>query len=138
MSIELVPLCTITAEMRAPIDLGETPSGGRLIFEAEGARVTGERLCGTMKGRANADWFIVAPDGTGTVDVRALLETDDGALVFIQYLGRVDASRQGAPIYIAPRFETSDDRYRWLNLIQAVGKGIFDGRTLTYEVYEII
>jgi Protein of unknown function (DUF3237) len=70
--------------------------------------------------------------------VRALVETDDGALVFIQYNGRVDVSRRGAaPVYSAPRFETGDDRYRWLNRVQAVGKGTFDGRTLRYELYEV-
>lgn len=57
----------------------------------------------------------MGPDGTGTVDVRVLVETADGALVFVQYQGRVDLSAgMGAPIYIAPRFETSDPRYAWL------------------------
>ena len=42
-----------------------------------------------------------------------------------------------APVYIAPRFDTGDDRYRWLNGVQAVGKGRFDGRTLTYELCEV-
>ena len=36
-----------------------------------------------------------------------LLETDDGALVFIQYHGRVDiGAGRGAPLYSTPRFET--------------------------------
>ena len=43
----------------------------------------------------------------------------------------------GAPLYAAPLFETGDDRYRWLNKIQAVGKGAFDGTTLEYELYEL-
>lgn len=70
--------------------------------------------------------------------MRALVETHDGALVFIQYNGRVDVSRRdAAPVYSAPRFETGDDRYRWLNRVQTVGKGTFDGRTLRYELYEV-
>ena len=64
------------------------------------------------------------------------METDDGALVFVQYHGRVDVGA-GGPTYATPRFETGDDRYRWLNKIQAVGKGILDGNTLTYELYEL-
>jgi hypothetical protein len=40
-------------------------------------------------------------------------------------------------VYSTPRFETGDDRYRWLNRMQAVGKGTFDGRTLRYELYEV-
>jgi hypothetical protein len=40
-------------------------------------------------------------------------------------------------VYATPRFETGDERYRWLNRIQAVGKGAFDGTTLAYQVYEL-
>ena len=138
MTIELVPLATMTAELTKPFVLRDTPAGTRQIFEVESGRIEGERFNATMKGRASADWLAVGPDGTGTIDVRALVETEDGALVFIQYQGRVDATQNGrAPVYIAPRFETGDERYRWLNGIQAVGKGRFDGRTLTYEICEV-
>ena len=61
----------------------------------------------------------------GTLDVRALLETDDGALIYTWYHGRLDLS-QGpgtSPAYAAPLYETGDERYAWLNLIQAVAKG---------------
>jgi Protein of unknown function (DUF3237) len=73
------------------------------------------------------------------LDVRFSAETDDGALIYVQYNGRTDVS-QGpgtAPIYVAPRFETGDERYAWLNRIQAVGKGALDGNTVTYDWYEI-
>ena len=137
MTIELLPLCTFKADLNEPFDLGATPAGGRMIFEVRSGRVDGERLSGSLKGSANADWLTVGADGTGTVDVRALLETDDGALVFVQYQGRVDLTTgTGSPIFIAPRFDTGDARYGWLNRVQALGKGVFDGQTLIYEVYE--
>jgi len=90
-----------------------------------------------MKGSAAADWLTLGPDGTGSLDVRALLETHDGALVFIHYTGRVDTTVPGAPVYATPRFDTGDDRYRWLNRVQAVAKGSFDGTTLVYDVFEL-
>jgi hypothetical protein len=34
-------------------------------------------------------------------------------------------------------FETGDERYLWLNGIQAVAKGVRDGATLTYEMYQL-
>jgi hypothetical protein len=42
-------------------------------------------------------------------------------------------------VYAAPRFETGDERYRWLNGIQAVQKGRLDPETLqiTYRTYEV-
>ena len=42
-----------------------------------------------------------------------------------------------APAYIAPRFETGDERYAWLNGVQAVGKGELDGHHLVHDVHEV-
>lgn len=132
MSIELVPLGTMTVRLRKPHVLGS-----RLIFEVEDGSIEGERLRAKLAGSSAADWYTVDAAGIGTIDVRALIETDDGALVFIQYMGRVDTLLKDAPIYTAPRFETADPRYAWLNAVQAVGKGALDGSTLTYELYEL-
>ena len=137
VTIELVPLMTIEIELAAPLIVGEGPAGNRMIFEVATAKFEGERLRGTHKGNAGADWLTVCPDGTGSLDVRGLLETDDGALIFVQYHGRTDLTTPAAPIYAAPRYETSDERYRWLNKVQAVAKGTLDGSTLTYEIYEV-
>jgi hypothetical protein len=76
----------------------------------------------------------------GAFDARAVLRTDDGALIYMSYTGRslvpddvraefadpakaslVDASRYY--LRIAPVFETADPRYAWLNGILAVGRG---------------
>jgi hypothetical protein len=136
--LTLVPLATMTAVLRAPLVLKDTPAGSRWIFEVESGSFAGERITARLKGQANGDWLTVGPEGTGTLDVRALMETDDGALVFVLYNGRVDLSAGlGAPLYSTPRFETGDPRYLWLNKIQAVGKGRLDGQTLTYDVYEL-
>jgi hypothetical protein len=138
MPLELIPLGTMIAELRDPIVLAGTPAGTRLIFEVASGKIVGDRLNGTMEGAANADWLTLGPDGTGTLDVRALVRTDDDALVFVHYNGRVDLSAgPGAPVYSAPRFDTGDERYAWLNRIQAVGKGALEGSTLTYELYEL-
>ena len=135
--LELVPLCTMWADLRYPHTLESTPAGTRQIFEVESGAIEGERLRAKVKGNANADWLTIGPDGTGTLDVRALAETEDGALIFIQYNGRMNASEPMGPIYNAPRFETGDERYAWLNRIQAVGKGHMEGMRLVYDVYEV-
>ena len=136
--LELVPLARMQADMRAPFVLSGTPAGDRLIFEVQSGTIEGSRLRGVMEGQAAADWLTIGPDGTGTLDVRALVRTHDDALVFIQYLGRVDTTGgPGAPIYATPRFETGDARYAWLNRIQAVGKGAISGTTLTYDLFEL-
>lgn len=138
MSIELVPLTTAVITLSAEqFVLPNTPSGTRMIAEVDDAVLDGERLSGKLKGRAAADWLTITADGIGTLDVRATFETHDGALVFTTYRGRSDFSRPGNAIYAAPLYDTGDERYAWLNRIQAVAKGSLDGQTLTYEIYEL-
>ena len=139
MSVELIPLCNVSVQLKVPIMLFNTPVGARLVFEVESARIEGERLSGSMLGVAAADWLAMGPDGTGTLDVRFTFQTDDGAVVFVHYTGRTDLRGfpEPAPVYVAPLFETGDERYAWLNRIQALGKGLLDGQALTYEWYEL-
>ncbi len=139
MALELVPLCTIDIALAAEqIFVGEGPAGLRVIAEVETVTVSGERLSGSLKGRATADWLTIV--GTvGTIDVRSTIETDDGAVVYLTYGGRMDLSQGpgGAPIYTALTFETGHPDYAWLNLVQAVAKGTLDGTSLSYEVAEV-
>ncbi|MGY1669413.1 DUF3237 domain-containing protein [Geodermatophilus sp. SYSU D00710] len=141
MAIELVPLCTMRVQLKPPIEVGAGPAGTRLIFEAESAKFDGDRFSGEMEGSASGDWLLLGPDGTGMLDVRATFRTHDGALVFAQYHGRLDASDgMDLPktIYVTPRFETGDERYAWLNRIQAAGKGVVhEDLVLDYEWYEL-
>jgi hypothetical protein len=138
MTIELVPLCTIRIELTEPTILGATPAGTRAIAPVGEAVFEGERLRGRVL-QPSADWVVVSDAGIATVDVRMLLETHDGAPVYVSYHGRSDFSRGigVAPIYSAPLFESGDERYTWLNVIQAVSKGELDGNALVYEVYEL-
>jgi len=73
----------------------------------------------------------------GCVDVRLTLKTDDGAFIYVEYAGRADMAN--GLIATAPTFQTGDERYAWLNHIQAVGAGALgeDG-VLTYTLYEVV
>jgi hypothetical protein len=133
--LELHPLCTAEAELADPITIGAGPAGVRLVYEVLGATFTGDRLRGTLKGRAAADWVTLSGP-IGTLDVRLTVETHDGAFVFVQYRGRLNVAA-GGPIYVAPLFETGDERYSWLNAVQAVGKGELSGSLLRYEWFEV-
>ena len=140
MGIELVPLCRMRVQLKPPIEVGTGPAGTRLIVENESVKFDGDRFSGEMAG-VSGDWLLVGPEGTGTLDVRATFRTHDGAFVLAQYHGRLDASdRVDLPktVYVTPRFETGDERYAWLNRIQAVGKGVVhEDLTLDFEWYEL-
>jgi hypothetical protein len=132
MSLELVPLCTATVTLADTITVSPT----FVIGEVTSARFEGERLRASMKGVAAADWLTVSPEGFGTLDVKVTLETDDGAVIHATYSGRL--LFETMTVYATPTFHTGDERYRWLNRIQAVAKGHFPGPgQLVYEMYEL-
>lgn len=139
MTIELVPLATATITLAETFIIPDTPAGARVIAEVTDATLDGDRVKARRKGTASADWMALSPQGVGSLDVRMLFETDDGALIYTYYHGRMDLSGGigASPTYCAPLYETGDERYRWLNTVQAVAKGTLDGQTLVYEIAEV-
>ena len=119
----------------------DAPFGGRLIVDVTAARVEGPRLRASLVGTAAADWVTVSADGRiGALDVRATLRTDDGALIYSEYRGRVRFGADGLhQVHTSPRYETGDPRYLWLNGLQCVGKGVSNAneRWLRYRLYAV-
>ena len=72
------------------------------------------------------------------LDVRIVLQTDDGATIYMSYFGLVTPTEGGARARSAPLFETGDERYAWINDVQGVGIGEVDGTTVRYQVYELL
>jgi Protein of unknown function (DUF3237) len=108
-----------------------------VIIEMPEGRIEGERVRGRAVGGATADWFLIGPDGTGTIDFRGTLETDDGATIYMHGSGRCDMSGgigKAGVLYGAPIFETGDERYAW-HQVQAVFHGVLAGDGLFYDEY---
>lgn len=132
--LTLVHLATVSVlpGVRHRIDNG--PFGTMVIPSIAEGRWEGERIRGHVVG-AGADWARRGPSGVMLLDVRQTVETDDGAVIYVSYNGRFDPERQ--TYTIAPTFETGDERYAWLNSVQAVARGRYvDGR-MRHEVYEV-
>ncbi|HMM49652.1 MAG TPA: DUF3237 domain-containing protein [Miltoncostaeaceae bacterium] len=140
MALELRPLCTVTAATLPPIMVGEGSAGTRMVVPVGRVELTGERLRGVGEGGPAADWVLVGPGGIATIDVRFSFTTDDGATIFVAYGGRMDPTpaREDRVIHVAPRFETGDPRYAWLNAVQAVGRGHFTAAGVQYEWFEVM
>ena len=147
---KLEHIVTFRAELRDAVDIGVGPAGARQIFDVTGGSFEGPR----MKGRvlpSGADWLVMGSDGAGRLDVRATLQTDDGANIYVQYYGVVHldekvmaALASGVPmefgdtyLFTAPRFETGDERYAWLNKIVAVGQGRMLPNAVEYRLFEV-
>jgi len=57
MTPELIPLCSIDIVMGESQMIGDGPAGFRVIAEVGSGTVSGDRVNGTLAGRAMADWF---------------------------------------------------------------------------------
>ena len=111
--------------------------GMRLISDVVSVQVDSDRVKASLATNDAADWLTVSDNGTlGCLDVRFTLKTDDGAYIFVEYSGR--AEMETGQIATAPTFQTSHEKYLWLNRVQAVAAGVVDGTgLLTYSLYEV-
>jgi hypothetical protein len=130
-------LYKINLLLDAPFDIGKVPIGKRVIYPVKGGTFEGPKIKGKIKA-FGADWVLRLDSITTKLDVKLLLETDDGQLISNTYLGIVYNNPNGTTYWrIAPVFETSSKKYDWLNYIVAVGKGSFSEGGVSYEVFAI-
>ena len=135
---ELALMGTITVQLGERIEVGKGPKGTRLVVDVTSIEVESDRVRASLAATDAADWLTLSEDGSiGCVDVRFTLKTDDGAYIYVEYAGRADMAN--GLIATAPTFQTGDERYAWLNKIQAVGAGALEenGR-LIYSLYEVV
>ena len=143
-------LFTVTIGVATLHDIGETPFGTRHIDILGAGTFEGPRLKGTVHG--GMDQKIFRADGAMNPNVRLVLQTDDGAMIYMYYTG----IRYGAPevmqriadgeevdpseYYLrnTPYFETASAKYDWLNRIVAVGVGRRMPDHAAYDVFQIL
>lgn len=130
-------LYKIDLSLEPGIELGKTPLGKRVIYSVKGGTFNGPKLKGKVR-PVGGDWVLRLDSATTKLDVKLLLETDDGQLISNIYTGIVRNNPDGTTYWrTTPVFETSSKKYEWLNYIVAVGVGKFDAGVVTYEVYAI-
>jgi hypothetical protein len=137
-SVDVDHLFTLTATVEISKEqvIANGPQGSRVAANVPGGSFEGPRLTGRVIG-PGGDWVTNRANGTFRLDVRLLLVTDDGASILMTYHG-VGRRGDGENILrTAPTFETGDERYTWLNDVQAVGIGRSVPGEVVYEVYAL-
>jgi hypothetical protein len=149
--IRTTPLMTLRLAVNGMQPIGATPNGNRRVGLVAGGTFEGPKLKGTVL-PGGADWIIGRPDGATTLDVRIVLETDDGATIGMTYRGmrhgptEVMAKVNGGEFVdpslyyfrTAVAFETAAPKYDWLNRIIAVGTGSRPPEGPVYEIFEVL
>lgn len=136
-SLPVEYLFTLTATLGNTSVIRDGPQGGRAIVQVTGGSFEGPRLKGTVVDNSGGDWVTLRVDGSFKLDVRITLQTEDGAIIYMAYQGVGKRGESGNVLRTAPLFETGDERYTWLNGVQAVGLGSSTPASVTYEVYAL-
>lgn len=144
-------LFSYTGTLQAPPEvIGPVPEGIRANFYITGGDVQGQKIKGCLR-HAGADWFTMRTDGIGVLDVRTTIETHDGALIYLNYLGYGDMGVDGyerfargdlpkkLTLRTAPQFRTAHPDYLWLQRLTCVGVGEVDLEKFvaSYDVYAV-
>lgn len=126
-----------TNDVARPIVAG--PLGTRVVATVTGGSFVGPKInASAVEGVAAGDWLTILPDGSFSLDVRFSLRTDDGADIYVTYTGFGTRNEDGtASIRTAPRFETGDERYAWLNSLFCVAMGKTTDDGVEYEIYSV-
>ena len=131
---ELEFIADMEAYVAMAVPVGPAAWGTRLICPVVRGTVEGPKIKGVVR-PFGADWALLRADDCIELDVRLIVETDDGVPVHVAYRGVIDLTREQVDrlrsgravadmkIHTAPRFETAHPDYAWLNRIQAVGCG---------------
>ena len=142
----------LEATLGEPYDIGDVSGQGhRRILPLTGGTFTGPELNGNVLAGVSADWQIVLPDGTVLGDIRYTLQTDDGALLYVQSQGVRDGSSEVlARLARGDDVDASEDTFRtstqietasreldWLNKGVFVSVGGRSAQGVIYETYEV-
>ena len=130
--------------------IGPLPEGIRANFYVTSGEIDGPNLHGKIR-PVGGDWLTIRSDGVAILDVRATIETEDGALIYTFYTGVTDAGEDGYERFLrqdlppvlqlrtAPRYSTTHPNYLWLNRLQCVGFGECNMQQLEvrYDIYAL-
>jgi hypothetical protein len=139
-------LFEIRAEISEVQVVGPTPSGNRRFRPVKGGTVSGPRISGEV------DWLLIRSDGVRSLDVRITFRADDGHLVYGSARGLFAISPEAferiqkgedvdpAEYYFrtTPMFETSSEKYAWLNRVVAVSVGQFTAAAVLQTIYAVL
>ena len=142
---------TITAFVDRVTSAGETAAGERRIIPITGGEVKGRQVNGKVL-PFGADFQIVRASGPIELEAKYALETDDGAVIYVENRGlrfgpaelmqRVARGEAVDPALIycrtVPRFETGSEKYSWLMQNLFVGSAARHADRVVIDVHQVL
>jgi hypothetical protein len=141
----------VSVDLEPPQNIGATPHGNRQIFYVKGGTFEGPKIKAEVL-PGGGDWILFRPDGAAELDVRATVRTHDGHLIYTYYRGIIHAPPEVAArlfqgeevdpsqyyFRTTPVYETSSEKYAWLNRTVTVAVGRLRPNWVGYTVYAVL
>jgi hypothetical protein len=143
-------LFTLALEIQVS-SLGDTPYGRRRMFHFDGGSFDGPKLRGKVL-PGGGGWSLIRRDDVMEVDARLVLETNDNHQIYAAWKGLrhgpkeiMDRLYQGAIVdseayyfRTTPYFETSSEKYSWMNRICSIASGSLSANARTLDVFQVL
>ena len=149
---EMIPVTSYHATLSEPEVIGPVAEGLRMNVYITGGEVFGPKIKGRVRS-VGADWLTIRTDGVGILNVRATMETDDGALIYSYYNGLCDLGPDGyqnfldgtppppdgIDLRIQPSYQSAHPDYLWVNraFCVGIGKAFLDKGEVSYDIYQV-
>ena len=132
-------------------NIGETPYGSRRIGRFGTGSFQGPKLKGTVL-PGGACWMLMRRDDVLEIEVRITLETDDKQQIYMTWKGFrhgpkevIDRLNHGEDVdpetyyfRTTPYFETSSEKYSWMNRICSIATGTRAAGARTFQVFQVL
>ncbi len=118
-----------------PLEIGDVSTGHRRIIRLDGGTVTGPEINGKLLTGVSADWQIVLPDGSAFIDIRYTLQTDGGALLYVQSRGVRVGRGDDIVLRASTQIETASHDLDWMNKSVFVSVGGIRQGNVVWEIY---
>jgi hypothetical protein len=143
-------LFTIALEVEVS-NLGDTPYGSRRVGRFGAGSFEGPKLRGTVL-PGGACWMLMRQDGVLEIEARIALETDDKQQIYMTWRALrhgpkdvIDRLNRGEAVdpetyyfRATPYFETSSEKYGWMNGICSIATGSRKAGSRTFEVFQLL
>jgi hypothetical protein len=142
---------TITAHVGSVTSAGDIGTGVRRIIPITGGEVKGRDVNGKVCA-FGADFQIIRPNELIELEAKYAFQTDDGAVIYVENRGirfgpveLLQRLKRGEPvdpklIYFrtVPKFETGDEKYRWLMESLFVGSAARHADRVVIDVHQVL
>lgn len=132
-------------------NLGETPYGSRRVGRFGVGSFEGPKLKGMVL-PGGACWMLMRRDDVLVIDARIILETDDKQQIYMTWKALrhgpkdvIDRLNRGESVdpetyyfRATPYFETSSEKYSWMNRLCSVAVGSRKAGRRSFDVFQVL